>query len=571
MEEANLSQHVFTLRKALADGDNGGTYIETVPRRGYRFVASVTEINNEASAVRGARLPLAARKSAPILSNLSSRSLLLLAGLVLAFTTSLVLIRGSWQSNRQQKPTSFPAIESLAVLPLENLSPDPEQAYFVDGMTDALIMHLSRIPTLRVISRTSAMHYKETQKPLRVIGNELDVQAVVEGSVLQTGNRVRISVRLIEAATDRHLWARSYESELQEVLVLQSNVATDVARELRMAVTGQQVLSSGSGRHVNPEAYDAYLKAHHHLRKRNKEGFRNALGFFERAIEKDPNYASAYAGLADVYDLLAGYALLAPKDAYPKARAAAIKALKIDDQLAEAHTALAKVMARFDWDWDGAKREFLTAIELNPGYAPAHQWYAYFYLAPTSQYDKAIAELEQAKRLDPLSININSELGLILAWAGKHEQAIKQLRNTLEIDPDFSWTHALLGQTYFYKGMFEAAIEELEKAEKLSEGKLNDMYLGRLGLAYGMSGREQEARKVLRTLIELKHKQYVPAVSIAEVHAGLGEKAQALDWLEKAYEERSTWLNSLRVDHTWNSLRDERKFQELVDRIGFNR
>ena len=415
VEEANLSQHVFTLRRALADGDNGATYIETVPRRGYRFVASVTEINNEASAVRGARLPLAARKSASILSNLSSRSLLLLAGLVLAFTTTFILIRGSWQNGRQQKPTSFPAIESLAVLPLENLSPDPEQAYFVDGMTDALILHLSKIPTLRVISRTSAMHYKETQKPLRVIGNELDVQAVIEGSVLHTGNRVRITVRLIEAATERHLWAQSYERELQDVLVLQSNVATDVARELRMAVTGHHVISPASHRPINPEAYDSYLKAHHHLRKRNKEGFRNALGFFERAIEKDPNYASAYAGLADVYDMLAGYALLAPREAYPKARAAAIRALEIDDQLAEAHTALAKVKARYDWDWDGAKREFLRAIELNPGYAPGHQWYGHFYLAVTGQYETAIAELGQARRLDPLSVNINADLGLVLS------------------------------------------------------------------------------------------------------------------------------------------------------------
>ncbi len=568
VEEANLSHHVFTLRRALNDGENGVSYIETVPRRGYRFVGSVNEISS-AAAVRGSTLPPADGESASRLRTPSGRSLLLVAVAILAPTITLILTRGFWQGGRQQKPTSFPAIESLAVLPLGNLSNDPEQTYFVDGMTDALISQLGKIGALRVISSTSAMQYKETPKHLHEIAKELDVQAIVEGSVLRSRDRVRITVRLFEAATDRQLWAQSYDGDVQDVLALQSKVAADVAGEIKVAVTGQGI-PFVRRKPVNPEAYNAYLKGHYHMRKRNKEAFRNALEFFERAIEKDPNYAPAYAGLADMYDLLAGYALLPPKEAYPKARAAAIEALRIDDQLAEAHTALAKVKARHDWDWQGAEIEFLRATELNPSYAPGHQWYGLFYLAATAQYDKAIAELEQAKRLDPLSLNINTELGLIFTWAGKHERAIELLQDTLEIDPDFSYTHAALGDTYFNKGMLEPAIEEFQKAAKLSQETLDGVYLSALGFAYGASGREQEARKVLGTLIELKHKQYVPSESIAEVHIGLGDKAGALEWLEKAYEERSRTFSLLKVRPEWDSLREEPKFQDLVRRIGLN-
>lgn len=259
-----------------------------------------------------------------------------------------------------------------------------------------------------------------------------------------------------------------------------------------------------------------------------------------------------------------------PTEAYPKAKAAALTALRIDDQLAEAHTALAKVKARYDWDWQGAKNEFLRALQLNPGYAAGHHWYGWFYLTAMGQYDEAIEELERAKVLDPLSVNINTELGMILSWAGKHERAIEQLQDTLEIDPDFSWTHAALGRAYFNKGMFEAAIAEFQKATKPSEDKLNTAYLGTLGLAYGAAGREQEARGVLKTLIELKQKQYVSSESLAEVYIGLGEKTHALRWLEEAYQERSRKLHFLNVDPNWNSLRNDPKFQELIRRVGFD-
>ena len=277
--------------------------------------------------------------------------------------------------------TTLPAIQSLAVLPLANLTGDPEQEYFVDGMTDALISQLGKIGALRVISRTSIMQYKGTRKRLPEIAKELDVHAVLEGSVQRSANQVRITVQLIEAMSDRHLWSDSYDGEMEKVLTLQSKVAADVAEEIKIAVTREQRSRLTETRPVDPEAYEAFLLGHHHMRKRTSEGLGNALKFFQRAVEKDPNYAPAYAGLADAYDLMSGYSLLAPREAYPKARAAAIDALKIDDRLAEAHITLAKIAARYDLDWEEARKEFLRGIELNPNYAQGHSWYGLFYLA----------------------------------------------------------------------------------------------------------------------------------------------------------------------------------------------
>ena len=483
---------------------------------------------------------------------------------------TLIPTRGRWRGSQKQMLTTLPTIQSLAVLPLANLSGDPEQEYFVDGMTDALISQLGRIGTLRVISRTSIMHYKGSRKRLPEIARELDIQAVLEGSVQRSGNQVRITVQLIDALSDRHLWSDSYDGELEKVLTLQSNVAADVAEKIKIAVTGEQRIRLAETRPVDPEAYDAFLLGHHHMRKRTGEGLGNALKFFQRAIERDPNYASAYAGLADVYDLMSGYLLLAPREAYPKARAAVINALKIDDRLAEAHIALAKITARYDLNWEEARKGFLRGIELNPNYAQGHSWYGLFYLASTGQHDKAIAELEHAKRLDPLSININADLGTSLLLAGRHDRAIEQMHKTLEIDPNFSYGHSALGRVYFSRGLFEAAIAEFQKAVKYSKGELVTAYLAQLGQVYAASGRHREARKMLGRLLELSRKQYVPADSVAQVYVGLGDKARALEWLEKAYEERSRTFSFLKVRPEWDSLREEPKFQELVRRMGLN-
>jgi TolB-like protein/DNA-binding winged helix-turn-helix (wHTH) protein/tetratricopeptide (TPR) repeat protein len=610
VEEANLSHHVFMVRKALNDHEDGVIYIETVPKHGYRFVVPVRQVREEEEAATIARrqssssgdghadenllqipdrLTSDSERKLGISSKPASQETLanqeslarrrrltgtvalsLLAVLLAALAMTFIPTQGRRWGSQKQRLTTLPAIQSLAVLPLANLTGDPEQEYFVDGMTEALISQLGKIGALRVISRTSAMHYKGSRKRLPEIAKELDIQAVLEGSVQRSGNQVRITVQLIEAMSDRHLWSDSYDGEMDKVLTLQSKVAADVAEEIKIAVTREQRSRLTETRPVDPEAYEAFLLGHHHMRKRTSEGLGNALKFFQRAVEKDPNYAPAYAGLADVYDLMCGYLLLAPREAYPKARAAAIAALKIDNQLAEAHVALAKIKARYDLDWEEARKEFLRGIELNPSYAEGHAWYGQFYLGATGQHDKAIAESEHARRLDPLSLSINLNLGTSLWWADKHDRAIEQMHRTLEIDPNFSLGHSILGQIYVSKGLFEDAIEELQKAVKYSKGELVTAYLANLGYAYAASGRQPEARKALDSLLQLSRKQYVPAISIAEVYAGLGDKAQALEWLEQAYEERSRIFFVLKVDPTWDSLREEPKFQDLVRRIGLN-
>ena len=610
VEEANLSHHVFMVRKALNDHEDGVIYIETVPKHGYRFVVPVRQVREEEEAATIARRQSSSSGDGHADENLlqipdrltsdSERKLgisskpasqetlanqeslarrhwltgvfavLLLAVLLAALAMTFIPSQGRWWGSRKQTPTTLPTIQSLAVLPLANLTGNPEQEYFVDGMTEALISQLGKIGALRVISRTSAMHYKGSRKRLPKIAKELDIQAVLEGSVQRSGNQVRITVQLIEAMSERHLWSDSYDGEMDKVLTLQSKVAADVAEEIMIAVTREQRSRFTETRSVDPEAYEAFLLGHHHMGKRTSEGLGNALKFFQRAIEKDPNYAPAYAGLADVYDLMCGYLLLAPREAYPKARAAAIAALKIDNKLAEAHIALAKIKARYDLDWEEARKEFLRGIELNPNHAQGHDWYSNFYLTPTGQYDKAIAESEHARRLDPLSININLNLGTSLWLAGKHDQAIEQLHKTLEIDPNFSLAHSILGNVYVSRGLFEAATEELEKAVKYSKGELVMAYLAHLGQVYAASGRQREARKVLGNLLQLSRKQYVPAESIAEVYAGLGDKARALEWLEQAYEERSRTFFYLKVFPQWDSLREEPKFQHLVRRMGLN-
>jgi TolB-like protein/DNA-binding winged helix-turn-helix (wHTH) protein/tetratricopeptide (TPR) repeat protein len=606
VEEANLSHHIFMLRKALNDHGDGAIYIETVPKHGYRFVVPVREVNEDEKPATITRRQssssgdgYAEENLSQIPDRLTSDSerklgispkpaswdtlanrenltrrrwptgvfvLFLLALAALAMT--LIPTQGRWWGSQKQMLTTLPAIQSLAVLPLANLTGDPEQEYFVDGMTNALISRLGKIGALRVISRTSIMQYKGTRKRLPEIAKELDVHAVLEGSVQRSANQVRITVQLIEAMSDRHLWSDSYDGEMEKVLTLQSKVAADVAEEIKIAVTREQRSRLTETRPVDPEAYEAFLLGHHHMRKRTSEGLGNALKFFQRAVEKDPNYASAYAGLADVYDLMSGYLLLAPREAYPKARAAAIDALKIDDRLSEAHIALAKIAARYDFDWEEARKEFLKGIELNPNYAQGHSWYGLYYLASTGQHDKAIAELEHAKQLDPLSISINANLGTGLLLAGRLDRAIEQMHKTLEIDPNFSFGCSELGLVYLSKGLSKEAIEELQKAVKYSKGVT--AYVANLGYAYAASGRQPEARRVLGRLLQLSRKQYVPAISIAEVYAGLGDKARALEYLEKAYEERSRTLCFLKVRPELESLREEPKFQDLVRRIGLN-
>ncbi|HEY3204735.1 MAG TPA: protein kinase [Thermoanaerobaculia bacterium] len=454
-------------------------------------------------------------------------------------------------------------IHSLAVLPLANLTADSGEDYFVDGMTEALIADLAKIEALRVISRTSVMRYKGTRKPLPEIARELNVDAVVEGSVLRSGDRVRITAQLIDAPTDRHLWAESYERGMRDVLTLQSEIARAIAGEIRIKITPQERTRLAGSRPLDPEAHDLYLKGRYHWNKKTAEGFQKAREYFEGAIAKEPTYAAAYAGLADTYSGL-GYYVLAPREAMPKARAAALKALELDDTLAEAHASLGNVRHNFDWDWTGAEKSFRRAIELNPGYATAHQWYS-LHLGDLGRSEQALVEARRALELDPLSLIVNHNLGLQHCFARQFDQAIAQYEKTLEMDPNFAVTHWALGSAYGAKGMYPEAVAELERLRALT-GRTPSV-IAYLGNVRARSGERQEALRLLEEL-ETISKQKEVSAELAILYAGLGDRDRAFACLEKAYAERSGAVPGLKVYPEFEPLRSDPRFADLLRRLG---
>jgi TolB-like protein/Flp pilus assembly protein TadD len=453
------------------------------------------------------------------------------------------------------------------VLPLENLSGDASQNYFADGMTDELITDLAQISALRVISRTSVMVYKGARKPLPQIARELNVDAVVEGTVLRSGDQVRITAQLIEASTDKHLWSQSYEGELRDSLALQSRVATAVADQIRINLTPQEQAALKNAKVVIPEAYESYLKGRYFWNKRTADGLKVALAYFQQAIEEDPKYAQAYSGLADTYALLGDwqYAVMTPKEAFPKAKAAAVKALELDSSLGEAHNSLAFVLDGFDWDFDSAGKEFQRAIELNPGYATAHHWYAW-HLSLLGRFDEAIAEMRKAEDLDPLSLIINADLAELLGLAHYYDESIRQSRKTIEMDTNFALAHNQLAQVYLQKHMYDEAIAELQKAVRLSGN--SPTCTANLARAYVASGKRSEAVKLLGDLKKRSNPGYSNAAEIAMVYASLGDTDQAMNWLERGYEERFNPGVLLRPG--FDPLRSDPRFRNLVQRIGLH-
>jgi len=476
----------------------------------------------------------------------------------------VVLIPGGWRE-RLVGLFASQRIDSIAVLPFQNLSGEADQEYFADGFTDALTTDLAQVRALRVISRTSAMGYKGTKKPLPQIARELNVDAVVEGTVLRSGDRVRITVSLLHAATDRHIWSKTYEEDLPDILGVQREMAWTIVNAVRVQLPPTLEERFRRVPSVDPDAYLAYLKGRFWWNKRTEEGFSKAVEYFQKAIEKDPNYGQAYAGLADAYLMPATRGLVSPREAYPKARALLTKALALDDSLAEAHNSLAYVIKNADWDWAGAEREFQRAIALNPGYTLAHQWYAHL-LSIEGRRREALAEAERAQELDPLSPTVNRDLGAILYRARDYDKAITQLRNTLEIAPSFPLAYITLSNVYAEKGMYPEAIAERKKAVALSSD--DPELLAGFGRIYALEGNIPESRKLLDTLAKRSKHQYVPPLAFVSIYIGLGDKDSAFSWLERAYEERSDDLGRLRVDPLFDSLRSDPRFQELIRRIG---
>jgi TolB-like protein/DNA-binding winged helix-turn-helix (wHTH) protein/Flp pilus assembly protein TadD len=555
-----LNKAINKIRDALGDSAESPRYVETVARRGYRFLAEVKVVEPGSSAEPQAKGPSGRQAASTVRPQGTPSAVWKLGSIV----TLLMLILAGWAIYPRKHASA--AIRSLAVLPLENLSGDASQDYFADGMTDELIADLGQISALRVISRTSVMPYKSARKPLPQIARELGVDAVVEGTVLRSGNQVRITAQLIEAVADKHLWAHSYEGDLSDTLALQNQVARTIAEQIRINLNAQEQAALKKLTVVNPEAYEAYLKGRYFWNKRTGESLKKAVEYFNAAIAKDPGYAQAYAGLADSYALLGNSDLLSPRDAYPKAKAAASRALELDNSLGEAHTSLAFCLGDFEWNWDAAEKEFLQAIALDPSYATAHQWYA-MQLRIVGRFDEAVAEIRKAESLDPLSLIISADVADVLFASRRYDESVQQSRKAIDLDPEFAIAHYELGQALAQKRIFSEAIEELEKANRLSGGDATCIAV--LAYAHAASGRTDEARKLLDKLKKEPNRRFSYPADEALIYASLNDNDGAMALLEKTYNDHfdAQVLRSPAFD----SLRSDPRFQELLRRMGLSR
>jgi TolB-like protein/DNA-binding winged helix-turn-helix (wHTH) protein/Flp pilus assembly protein TadD len=555
---------VAKLRAALGDSADNPRYVETLPRRGYRFIAEVALVNlptnksepsSEVSAPAVEEPALNRRAETPSPRKGLPRKHFWTALFLTVFLLLLGLLAWRFIPKTPQTKISLPnPVRSLAVLPLENLSSDA-QDYFADGMTDELITDLAQISALRVISRTSIMPYKGIRRPLSQIARELNVDAVVEGTVLRSGKQVRITAQLIQAPVDKHLWAQSYEGDVRDTLALQKRVARAIAEQIRIALTPREAASLQNVNAVNPEAYENYLKGRYFWNKRNADASKKAIDYFGEAIKIDPNYALPHAGLADLYEL-SDRPLLARKEVQI--------ALRLDDQSAEAHNSLASLLYTFDRDWAGAETEFKRALELDHNYAPAHHWYS-MYLAVQGRKEEALVEAEKAYELDPLSPVVGANLAKILHDAGQDDKAIEQANKTLDLEPGFAVTHAVLGIIYQDKQMHAEAIPEFKKALELG-GAPGEMR-GLLGYSYAVLGNRAEAERMIAELKALWPEHPHAALDLAIVFSGLADKETALYWLAKADAVHVGDLIGIGRDSHFIELRSDRRFQNLVQRV----
>jgi TolB-like protein/Tfp pilus assembly protein PilF len=482
---------------------------------------------------------------------------------LLFMLAAIAVASGYWlRARNTAKPrTIVPgAIQSIAVLPLANLSGDPSQDYFADGMTDALITELSQIKKLRVISRTSVMQYKQTQKPLQDIAQELNVDAVVEGSVVRAGKRVRISAKLFQTHVEGALWADSFERDFTDVLTLQSDVATAIARGIQVELSTAEATELARSRTVVPEAYEAYLKGKFELDKRTQEGFLAAADYFQQAIKTDSSFAAAYAALGTNYLYMANYEMRPPQEVIPKAKDAIAKALQLDEHLAEAHASLAAT--RFYYlETDGIEEEFQRAIALNPGYAQGLHAYA-LYLAARGRKQESLTEIKLARELDPKSLIINANVGWCYYLAGDYDKAIEAAKQTLRLDPSFGVAYGYLSQAYVEEGQFREAIEASQKNVSLEPGNISRQ--AELASAYARAGRKQDAEEILQSFHQMKNSRYISPYDVAMIYAGLRDKEKTLEWLERAYKERNGRVANLQVHPQFAFLHGDPRFERII-------
>jgi DNA-binding winged helix-turn-helix (wHTH) protein/TolB-like protein/Tfp pilus assembly protein PilF len=553
VEEGNLTQNISLLRKALGETPGGVQFIETVPRRGYRFVGEMNAANGNGT--KTAELPEpqpvvsipnkvsqpAASKRTPIFA--------LVAGLVVVSIIGVVYFTSSGKAGNPS------AIQSIAVLPFIDESADPDAEYINDKIAESLINSLSKLPQLRVVPRSVVDGYKGKQIDPRKVGKELNVQAVVTGKLRRHGDIISIQADLIDVDNVAQLWGQHYDHKLSDALLVQDDISRDMFENLRLKLNVEEKKQL--------EAYGLYLKGRNAWNKRTGDALQQAIDYFNQAIAIDPNYGEAYAGLADCYNMLVVYGRLEPKEGFPKAKEAATKALEIDENSAEAHTSMAFIRFRWDWDRTATEREFQEAIKLKPAYAPAHQWYS-SYLVAVERFDEAIAEAKRTEELEPLSFVASSHLGWIYYLAGKNDKAIEQCRKILELDPSSFPARRYLGLAYEAKGMYPEAIAEFQTGVKLSGSPLMHALLGH---AYAASGKSAEAKQVLADLQQLQGQRYVSPYTVAAIYSGLGDEEQAFKWLERAVEERDIWLMNLKVDPVFAKLRNKRQFTDILARI----
>jgi len=546
----SLNHAVKKLRQALGDSAEDPRFIETLPRHGYRFIGSTKSVTTAGERSKSRR-----RKAVEVVA----------LGLTLIGLLAVLAIFDvdKWRSRLLGHPGG-PPIRSLAVLPLSNLTGDPQQEYFADGMTDALITDLAKIRSLKVISRTSVMQFKDAKKPLPEIARALGVDGILEGSVQRSGGRVRITAQLIRASTDAHLWSESYERDARDILTLQGEVAQAVAREIMVALTPEESSRMVHAHPVNPEAYEAYLKGQFHWYKLSREHLDTALEYFQLALEKDPNYALAYVGIANVWMMRGDAGFIPPTEAIPKAKAAVSRALELDDTLAEGHITLANIAFLYDRNWSAAEREFRRAIELNPNSADAHFMYADF-LISMKRPQEWEPEIHRALDLDPFSPFLQCFYGWQLVYLKRYDQAISQLQKVIATEPDFSSAHMGLWGAFYKKGMYGEALAEAEKFYEV----LGDHEVGNaLKRGYAEGGYARAMHLGAEVLATRSQRSHVPAVRIARLYAHAGEKDQVMRWLQKAFEGRETPLLHLSVAWDWDTLRTDARFQELVGSVG---
>lgn len=568
------------IRQVLRDNPEQPRFIQTVTGRGYRFIAPVKiaqelppmsfpvpsvqsephlspTVMTPGAAAASTPRSQAAPASSPKRSGIPKQQWLLLAGCLI-----LAAIIGVWIRHRQ--PPAVPPIRSLAVLPLEDLSPGTREEYFADGMTDELITELARIPSLRVVSRTSVMQNKGTRKPLAQIARELNVDAIIEGSVVRSGDHVRITAQLIDTRSDKHLWAQTFEGPTGDVLSMQDNVAREIASQTRTVLTPAARAELTNAKHIDPEAHDAYLKGRYYWNKRTGDGLQNGAIYFQQAIEKHPGYAAAYSGLADCNSGLAWHGFVSPDEALPKAHAAALKAIELDPQSAEAHASLALLLDH-RWDWPGAEAEFKRALQLDPQYANAHHWYG-DYLSIRGRHDEALLQARQALELDPLNLMIGTWVALRYYLAHQYDLAIEQSRKTVALDSNFAAAHLLLGESYVQAGLHEQGLAELQLAARLSGS--SPLYLAQVGVAQAVAGKQTEALRIVAQLQKTSRERYVSPYALAQIYSALNNKEQTFKWLNAAYDDHAVWMSYLAVDPVFDRFHEDQRFRDLLRRVG---